>query len=150
VKVRIYTRKMAYLVINHSRKSIYRLCDWRETFDDVMEANPEWGMKDNIDCYDEDLEIIESCLKLDYQTNFEACELPQYIRDPEFLVWYMDAQGFSLYDITRAINFWDGKPEFEKACGAIDDVIAWKKSMDCADDDGEDEMMLCAKMQTAM
>ena len=145
VKSGISISKMAYFVINHSHKRIYQLCDWRETFDEVMDANPTWSMKDDLDCYDDDHEVVESYLKLDYTTNLGVSQLPYYIRDPEFLVWYMDAHDFSLYDISRAINAWHGKPEFERAQNAMDDLITWKKN-----NEDEDITMLCETMTKSM
>jgi hypothetical protein len=57
----------------------------------------------------------------------------------------MDAHDFSLYDISRAINAWHGKPEFERAQNAIDDLIAWKKN-----NEDDDITMLCETMAKSM
>lgn len=140
---------MVYFVVNHSHKRIYRLSNWRETFDEVMDANPSWRMKDDVECYDDDTDAIEGLLKLDYTTNMTVYELPQYIDDPELLVWYMNAHGSSMYDISCAINAWDGTDKFEKAHSAIDDLIAWKKEQEYMTGD-EDEMMLCETMARVM
>ncbi len=144
---------MAYFVVNHSQKRIYRLTHWRETFEEVMDANPDWDMGDDVECYDDDTDAIEGLLKLDYTTNLNVYELPQYMTDPEFLVWYMDAHGASLYDITRAIKAWDGTDKFQKANAAIDDMLEWKKNNMMSGSTGyanQDEMMLCDMMGRVM
>lgn len=149
---------MSYFLVNHSVKHIYKLInDYRQTFDDILDENPTWNLKDNVDYYEDDVDAIQNFVKMDYSTNLSIYELPVYIQDPEFLVWYMDSQGFGLYDISRAIKYWDGKPEFKKGEDAIEDLIAWKeeqKYMSGEDDmtgyADTDELMLCEKMQTAM
>ncbi len=148
---------MVYFVVNHSHKQIYRLSNWRQTFDEVMDENPSWGMKDDVECYDDDTEAIEGLMKLDYTTNMNVYELPQYVSDPEFLVRYMDSHGSSIYDITRAIKAWDGTDKFKKAHDAIDDMIAWKNEVaymsgekDATGYADEDEMMLCETMTRVM
>jgi hypothetical protein len=137
---------MVYFVVNRDFKQVYRLNNWRETFDEVMDANPGWSMQDDIDCYDDDPDVIESYLKLNYKTNLGVYELTQYIRDPEYLVWYMDAHGFGLYDISRAINVWDGEPESIKAHAALNKV-AERQYMGVEDDD---VTMLCKTMNKVM
>ena len=145
----IYT--MTYFVVNHSYKSIYRLSNWRQTFDEVMDANPTWGMKDDIECYDEDTEAIEELMKLDYITNLNVYELSQYVSDPEFLVWYMGTHEFSVYDITRAINNWEGHSiQFKKAHDALDDFISWKHEQEYMSGEKDEVDMLCEKMHTVM
>ena len=152
-----YLIKMAYFVVNHSHKAIYRLAHWRQTFDEVMDTNPSWSMKDEIECYDDDTDAIEGMLRLDYTINLNVYELPQYMTDPEFLVWYMDAHGSSLYDITRTIKAWDGTDKFQKANAAIEDMLEWKKEQEYMSGEkdatgyaDEDEMMLCNTMMRAM
>lgn len=149
--------KMAYFVVNHSAKQIYRMTNWRQTFDEVMDDNPSWGMKDDVECYDDDTDAIEGLLRLDYVSNLNVYELPQYISDPEFLVWYMDSHGSSLYDITRAIKSWDGTDKFHKANSAIEDMLAWKHEQEYMSGEkdatgyaDEDEMMLCETMNKVM
>jgi hypothetical protein len=149
---------MSYFLVNHSAKQIYRLTGWRDTFEDVMDANPTWNLKDDVEYYEDDVDAIWSFLKLDYSTNLNVYELPTYIHDPEFLVWYMDAQGFSMYDISRAINAWDGNPVlFQKAHDAIDDLMNWKHEQEYMSGEkdatgyaDEDEMMLCDTMTRVM
>lgn len=136
---------MSYFVVNHSRKEIYRLSHWRETFDDVIDANPTWTMKDDVECYEDDVEIVGNLLRLDYSTNIQAHELPIYIRDPEFLVWYMDSHEYGTYDISKIVNSWTDSSTYEKAQDAFDDLLDWKKNKNDSDVD-----MLCEKMQTAM
>lgn len=148
---------MSYFVVNHSQKSVYRLSNWRQTYDEVMDENPYWCMSDDIEFYEFEVEPIEAVLKLDYSSNLNVYELPLYIRDPAFLVWYMDTHGFGLYDISRAIKHWDGKPEFKQGEDAIDDLIAWKEEQRymSGEDDmtgyaDTDELMLCEKLQSSM
>jgi hypothetical protein len=114
-------------------------------------------MKDEIECYDDDTDAIEGMLRLDYTINLNVYELPQYMTDPEFLVWYMDAHGSSLYDITRTIKAWDGTDKFQKANAAIEDMLEWKKEQEYMSGEkdatgyaDEDEMMLCNTMMRAM
>lgn len=132
---------MAYFVVNHSRKEIYRLSHWRETFYDVMDANPIWTMKDSIDCYDDDVPVIESFLKLDYSSNIPVTELLNYIRDPEFLVWYMDSHEYGDYDISQVIDSCDSTELCEKLESAFNDLIEWRKQ-------NNDMDMLCAAMKS--
>ena len=133
---------MCYFIINHTRKHVYSLENWHDTFDDVMDKNPQWSTTDNIDYQDDDSEYIGSLLKPHYTTNLTEHDLPNYTQDPKFLIWYMNSLGFNVYDITRAINVWEGLPEFEIAQGCIQELMEWKKD--------EDEDMLCDMMSRAM
>jgi hypothetical protein len=108
-----------------------------------MDKNPQWVMTDNIDCQDDDSEIIGSLMKQCYTTNLTVYELPQYTEDPQFLIWYMNSIGFSIYDITRAINIWEGRPEFKIAQESIEKLMEWKK-------ENEEEQMLCDMMSRVM
>ena len=146
-----------YFVVNHSNKYVYRLSNWRETFDEVMDANPNWRIADEFDCFQDDIEPIENLLKLGYATNLGIYELPVYIRDPECLVWYMDTHGWGLYDITRAIKIWDGTEKFTQANSTIDDMIEWKREQEYMSGEkdatgyaDQDEMMLCEMMTHIM
>ena len=137
------THTMSYFVINHTRKYVYKLDNWHDTFDDVMDKNPTWQTTDNIDCQDDDSELIGSLLKQQYATNLTVHDLPCYTQDPQFLVWYMNSLGFNIYDISRAINIWEGRPEFQIAQDCIEDLMEWKKEQ-------EDVDMLCDMMSSVM
>lgn len=137
------TPTMSYFLINHTRKYVYKLDNWHDTFDDVMDKNPTWQTTDNIDCQDDDSELIGSLLKQQYATNLTVHDLPCYTQDPQFLVWYMNSLGFNIYDISRAINIWEGRPEFQIAQDCIEDLMEWKKEK-------EDVDMLCDMMSSVM
>ena len=137
------TPRMSYFIINHTRKYIYRLENWHDTFEDVMDKNSTWQTTDNIDCQDDDSELIGSLLKQQYATNLTIHDLPCYTQDPQFLVWYMHSLGFNIYDISRAINIWEGRPEFQLAQDCIEDLMEWKKEK-------EDVDMLCDMMNKVM
>lgn len=140
-----------YFVVNHSQKYVYRLSHWRETFDEVMDANPTWNMADDFDCFEDDIEPVETLLKLGYATNLGVYELPIYIRDPECLVWYMDTHEFGLYDITRAINVWEqNDTRFQQAQKAVDSLIAHKNELDYMDAVEDDIDMICNTMNKVM
>ena len=148
---------MMSFVVNHSQKNVYRLSNWRETFEEVMDTNPTWSMKDNIEYYEDEPDTIETLLKHDYTTNMNVYELPNYIKDPEFLVWYMDTHGWGLYDISRAVKIWDGTEKFDQANSAIDDMIEWKHEQEYMSGEkdatgyaDQDEMMLCETMARVM
>ena len=136
---------MCYFIINHTRKHVYSLDNWQDTFDDVMDKNPEWKTTDNIDYQDDNSEYIGSLLKQQYTTNLTVHDLPHYTQDPAFLIWYMNSLGFNVYDITRAINVWEGRPEFEVAQNCIEELMEWKK-----DNEENDEDMLCDMMSRVM
>ena len=140
------THTMSYFLINHTRKYVYKLDNWHDTFDDVMDKNPTWQTTDNIDCQDDDSELIGSLLKQQYATNLTVHDLPCYTQDPQFLVWYMNSLGFSVYDITRAINIWEGRPEFQIAQDCIEDLMEWKKEQE----ESNDVDMLCDMMSSVM
>jgi hypothetical protein len=136
---------MCQFIINHTRKHVYSLDNWQDTFDDVMDKNPEWRTTDNIDYQDDNSEYIGSLLKQQYTTNLTVHDLPHYTQDPAFLIWYMNSLGFNVYDITRAINVWEGRPEFEVAQNCIEELMEWKK-----DNEENDEDMLCDMMSRVM
>jgi hypothetical protein len=136
---------MCYFIINHTRKHVYSLENWQDTFDDVMDKNPGWRTTDNIDYQDDNSEYIGSLLKQQYTTNLTVHDLPHYTQDPAFLIWYMNSLGFNVYDITRAINVWEGRPEFEVAQNCIEELMEWKK-----DNEENDEDMLCDMMSRVM
>jgi len=137
---------MSYFVINHTRKFIYRLENWQDTFEDVMDKNPHWASADNIDFQDDDSEHIGSLMKQQYATNMTVHDLPCYTQDPQFLIWYMNSLGFNVYDITRAINIWEGRPEFQVAQDCIEDLMEWKNDKQQSDDVD----MLCDMMGKVM
>jgi hypothetical protein len=110
-----------------------------------MDKNPEWRTTDNIDYQDDNSEYIGSLLKQQYTTNLTVHDLPHYTQDPAFLIWYMNSLGFNVYDITRAINVWEGRPEFEVAQNCIEELMEWKK-----DNEENDEDMLCDMMSRVM
>jgi hypothetical protein len=136
---------MCQFIINHTRKHVYSLDNWQDTFDDVMDKNPQWRTTDNIDYQDDNSEYIGSLLKQQYTTNLTVHDLPHYTQDPAFLIWYMNSLGFNVYDITRAINVWEGRPEFEVAQNCIEELMEWKK-----DNEENDEDMLCDMMSRVM
>lgn len=138
------TPTMSYFIINHTRKYVYKLDNWHDTFDDVMDKNPHWLVADHIDFQDDDSEYIGSMLRLHYATNMTIHDLPCYTQDPEFLIWYMNSLGFSVYDMTRAITIWEGRPEFEMAQNSINKLMKWKAEND------DDEDMLCNMMNRVM
>jgi len=117
--------------------------NWHDTFEDVMDKNSTWQTTDNIDCQDDDSELIGSLLKQQYATNLTIHDLPCYTQDPQFLVWYMHSLGFNIYDISRAINIWEGRPEFQLAQDCIEDLMEWKKEK-------EDVDTLCDMMNSVM
>jgi len=136
---------MCQFIINHTRKHVYSLDNWQDTFDDVMDKNPQWRTTDNIDYQDDNSEYIGSLLKQQYTTTLTVHDLPHYTQDPAFLIWYMNSLGFNVYDITRAINVWEGRPEFEVAQNCIEELMEWKK-----DNEENDEDMLCDMMSRVM
>jgi len=58
----------------------------------------------------------------------------------------MHSLGFNIYDITRAINIWEGRPEFQLAQDCIEDLMEWKKEKE----ESNDVDMLCDMMNSAM
>lgn len=145
---------MSGFAINHSRRHIFRIHSERDTFDDVMEANACWTLQDNIAYIDTyTYNHIEPFLKQDYTSNLRAFEIPIYLRDPEYVVWYMDAHGFSMEDIRGALKIWEGNEKGRIAEEAIEDMLAWKEEQDnmhCEPEPDTDEELLCEKMQSAM
>ena len=86
---------MSYFIINHTRKYIYKLENWHDTFEDVMDKNPTWQMSDNVDFQDDDVEQIELHLKQSYSTNITVYDVAYYTTDPKVLIYYMKCQGFN-------------------------------------------------------
>lgn len=139
---------MSYFIINHTRKYIYKLENWHDTFEDVMDKNPTWQMSDNVDFQDDDVEQIELHLKQSYSTNITVYDVAYYTTDSKVLIYYMKCQGFNDYDISRAINIWQGLPEFQVAQYSIDELVAWTKGQQNSGD--ASEMMLCDMMKRIM
>jgi len=144
---------MSYFVVNQTRKQIYKMAHRMESYFEVLEGNPLWTNLDDIVFVDNDVEpIIGNYMKLDYKTNLDPLEIPLYLTDPDYIVWYMDANEYSLEMICRAINVWEGNDK-KRAEEAMEDMLEWKeeqKRMHGYEEPNDDEDMLCHAMNRAM
>jgi len=124
-----------------------------ESYFEVLEGNPLWTNLDQIVFVDNNVEpIIGNYMKLDYKTNLDPLEIPLYLTDPDYIVWYMDANEYSLDTICRAINVWEGNDK-KRAEEAMEDMLEWKEEqrrMHGYEDPNDDEDMLCATMNRVM
>lgn len=115
-----------YFAVNHTLRHIYKLRDFRETFDDVMDENATWGMRDDIDFYEVDILPIETFLLVGYTTNIKPSELSDYIQDPTLLIHYMDKHRYSIDEIKNAIFVWKDTPMYKVCIDTMNELSLCK------------------------
>jgi len=119
-----------------------------ESYEEMLEENPLWLYFDDIDFIEYDMENnVGRFMFMGYSSNLPSNELPNYLVDPDNLVWYMDLQGFSPQDICRAIQVWDGTEKKRMAEETLEEML---DSRGIRPEVCEDEDMLCHAMNRTL
>jgi len=143
-----YQRTTKMFAVNHSKKHIYKLAHEMESYEEMLEENPLWLYFDDIDFIEYDMENnVGRFMFMGYSSNLPSNELPNYLVDPDNLVWYMDLQGFSPQDICRAIQVWDGTEKKRMAEETLEEML---DSRGIRPEVCEDEDMLCHAMNRTL